>query len=194
MNTYQRKRIMALAGLIFFAYLVLHMLTNLNFLTGADNFNGFYRWFNEAVILRWSVIGLLILSILFHTYTAITRQLDSNSKRHLAYKKPYPKAVPRLIAWSGATLLFSFIGFHFVQMQLLETNDFYAEVTTIFQNPLMLIIYALGFVSLAAHLHHALGNVGQTFGRTHQQYHGFVWLILFLLIGGFLAIPISVYL
>lgn len=194
MNAYQRKRLMALAGLVFFTYLVLHMLTNLNFLTSADNFNGFYRWFNEAVILRWSIIGLLILSILFHIYTAIERQLNSNSKRHTAYKKPYPKAIPRLIAWSGATVLFAFIVFHFLQMQLLETNDFYAEITAIFKDPIMLIIYALGFLSLAAHLHHALGNVRQTFGLTHKQQHGFVFFIIFLLIGGFVTVPISIYL
>ncbi|KAA0449513.1 MAG: hypothetical protein FXV79_03885 [Candidatus Thioglobus sp.] len=194
LNAYQTKRLMAVAGLVFFAYLLLHMLANLNFLTGADNFNGFYRWFNEAVILRWSIITLLILSILLHTITAIARQFDVNSKRHIPYKKSYPKAIPRLIAWSGAGLLFAFITGHFVQMQLLETRDFYAEISTIFNNPIMLALYALGFASLSAHLHHALGNVGQTFGLSHKQHHGLVLLIIFILIGGFAAVPISIYL
>ena len=194
MNAYQRKRLMALAGLVFFTYLVIHMLANLNFLTGSDNFNGFYQWFNEAIILRWRVIGLLVVSLVFHVYTAVTRQLDSNAKRHVPYKKPYPKAVPRLVAWSGAAMLFAFIVFHFFQMQLLETRDFYAEVTAIFSDPLMLVIYALGFVALAAHLHHSLGNVRQTFGMTHRQQHGLVILILVILIGGFASVSISIYL
>lgn len=194
MSHYLKKRIMALSGILWITYLIIHMLANLNFLTGEDNFNGFYRWFHEAVILRWSMIGLLILSLLFHVYTAIARQLESNKKRSIAYKKPYPKAVPRLIAWSGAALLLSFIVFHFFQMQLLETRDFYAEVTAIFKDPIMLVIYALGFLSLAAHLHHALGSVGQTFGLTHKQHNSFVIAFVVFLVGGFALVPLSIYL
>lgn len=193
MNNYQKKRLMALAGMVFFVYLLAHMLINLNFLRGADNFNGFYVWFHQAIILRWGIIALLILSILFHVWSALSRQLDSNSKRHIDYKKPYPKAIPRFVAWSGAGLLFAFIVFHFVQMQLLATDDFYTEVQMIFTNPLMLLIYALGLLALSAHLYHALSNVRQTFGLAFQQRHGAVASILFVLIGGFAAVPISVY-
>lgn len=194
MNDYQSKRLMALAGIFWLVYLIIHMLANLNFLTGADNFNSFYVWFNEAVILRWSIIGLLIASILLHVFVAVHRQLNSNSKRSIAYKKPYPKAVPRLVAWGGAGLLFTFIVLHFVQMQLLSSRDFYVEIRTLFADPIMLGIYALGFVALAAHLHHALANVRQTFGLSHRQQHSFVILIVVVLVGGFSAIPISLYL
>ncbi|MBE8190484.1 MAG: hypothetical protein HAW58_06525 [Candidatus Thioglobus sp.] len=128
MSQFLQKRLMALSGILWIIYLLIHMLANLNFLTGADNFNGFYGWFNDSIILRWSIIILLILSILFHIYSAISRQFDSNKKRDIAYKKPYPKAIPRSIAWSGALLLLSFIVFHFFQMQLLESRDFYQEV------------------------------------------------------------------
>ena len=194
MSIFQRKRLMALAGMVWLAYLLVHMLANLNFLTGEENFNGFYQWFNNAVILRWGVIGLLTLSLGFHVVTAVSRQLDSNAKRHMPYKKPYPKAIPRFVAWSGATLLLSFIVFHFVQMQLLPSDNFYQEIRNIFTNPLMLIVYVLGFVALFAHLYHALSNVRQTFGLTQQQSHGVVLLILSVLLGGFAAIPISIYL
>lgn len=194
MNNYQTKRLMASAGIFWFIYLIIHMLANLNFLTGADNFNGFYVWFNEAVILRWSIIGILIGSILLHVFVAVNRQLNSNKKRPTEYKKTYPKAVPRLFAWSGASLLFGFIVLHFVQMQLLQTRDFYAEIQTLFSDPIMLGIYALGFVALAAHLHHSLGNVRQTFGLTHRQQHNLIILLVVILIGGFSAVPISIYL
>lgn len=191
MTPYLKKRLMASAGIFWLLYLIIHMLANLNFLTGADNFNGFYVWFNEALILRWSIIILLIISILLHIYTAIARQLDSNKKRSIAYKKPYPQAVPRLVAWSGAGLLLGFIVLHFFQMQLLETRDFYEEIRNIFTNPIMWAVYALGFVALAAHLHHALGSVGQTFGLTHKQHHTFVIAFVVFLVGGFALVPLS---
>lgn len=192
LNNYQKKRLMASAGVLFVTYLLIHTLVNLNFLTGSDNFNDFYRWFNDAIILRWSIIGLLILSILFHVFIAISRQLDANTKRSIPYIKPYPKAVPCLFVWGGAFTLFCFIVFHFFQMQLLETDDFYQEVHAIFTNPLMLVIYTLGFVTLAAHLYHALSNVWQTFGLKSKHQHSFAMALVVFLVGGFALIPIKV--
>lgn len=194
MNPHQTKRLMAAAGIFWLVYLIIHMLANLNFLTGADNFNGFYIWFNEAVILRWFIIVLLVASILLHVFVAVQRQWDSHCKRTINYKKPYPKGVPRLLAWSGALILLAFIVLHFVQMQLLSSRDFYQEIRSLFADPIMLGIYALGFTALAAHLHHALTNVRQTFGLTHRQQHRFITAFVFILVGGFTAIPLSLYL
>ncbi len=194
MNQIIQKRLMALAGIIWFSYLILHMLINLNFLSGAESFNSFYTWFNESVILRSTIIFLLASSLIFHVYIAVIRQLDSNKKRTIAYQKSYPKVIPRFIAWSGAGILLSFIIFHFTQVQLIKDYNFYEEMSAIFQNPLMLVIYGFGFLALAAHLHHSLTNVMQTLGITHREYHLIVGFIILILIAGFLTIPISIHL
>ena len=185
---------MALAGIIWFSYLFLHMFINLNFLSGAASFNDFYIWFNESTILRSSIIFLLAFSLIFHVYIATMRQLDSNKKRTIAYQKSYPKIIPRFVAWSGAGILLSFIIFHFIQVQLIKDYNFYEEMRAIFQNPLMLIVYGFGFLALAAHLHHSLTNVMQTLGITHREYHLITGFIVLVLVSGFLSIPISVHL
>lgn len=192
-GVFQQKRLMASAGLVFFVYLIIHMLANLNFLTGEANFNGFYRWFNEAVILRWSMIVLIIASILTHIFIAISRQLDSNKKRSIDYKTAYPEAIPRWLAWSGASILLGFIVLHFVQVQTFETLDFYQEISDLFASKVMTFIYLLGLISLAAHLHHSLGNALQTFGLTHNQHLILVSIVVVILVGGFAAVPISTY-
>ncbi len=192
MSDFNKKIIMVVAGSFWLIYLVLHMLLNLNFFAGSDSFNSFYIWFNEATLLRLFIISLLIISFLLHIFIAVTRQLDSNSKRTTKYKKPYPKGIPRFIAWSGAALLAFFIIFHFTQMQFTNSNDLYSEVTEIFNNPLYVIIYILGFIALGAHLQHSLNNLGQTLG-TKKWYSAISNVLVFILIIGFLSVPINVY-
>ncbi len=192
MSDFNKKIIMVSAGLSWVVYLILHMLININFLAGSDSFNDFYIWFNEAKLLRWFVISLLVISFFSHIFIAISRQLDSNSKRTTKYEKSYPKAIPRFVAWSGAALLAFFIVFHFIQMQFTDANNLYNEVTDIFHNPLFLIIYILGFIALAAHLQHSLNNIGQTLGIT-KWYNTISNTFVFTLIFGFFIIPISVY-
>ncbi len=64
-------------------------------------------------------------------------------------------------------------------------------MVNVFTDPIMLAVYALGFVALAAHLHHALGSVGQTFGLTHKQHNGLVIAFVIFLVGGFALVPLS---
>ena len=49
-----------------------------------------------------------------------------------------------------------------------------------------------GLLSLAAHLHHSLGNITQTFGVSATQNHIVVFSVLILLIGGFASVPLSI--
>lgn len=194
MSEINKKILMTMAGLFWVIYLVLHMFINLNFLAGSESYNSFYTWFHNAIILRWTVWLFLIISIFTHIFIAVSRQLDSNSKRTTNYKKTYPKAIPRLVAWSGAGLLASFIVFHFIQMQTVITHDLYSEITAIFYNPFMLVIYGLGFIALGAHLYHSLTNVGQTMGWSSKQRHFLISFFVFTLIVGFSSAPIRVWL
>ena len=193
MNDILRKRLMAFAGLVWFVYLIVHMLANLQFFSGSKAFDDFYAWFNNSTITYALITTLLIVTLLFHVWMAVTRQLSNNKKRPIAYEKPYPNGVPRLIAWSGAVLLLSFIVFHSIQMLFLSDGNT-ESMRAIFSQPLMLFIYALGLVSLAAHLHHALSNVLQTLGKTHHENHYVIIGIVAVLIIGFASVPVSIYL
>ena len=185
------KKLMAIAGLIWFVYLIYHLLSVLTFHSGEVVFNAFYSWLNSSWIYP-VLLTLLGSTIVFHIYVAVTRQLDNNKSTGIGYKKSYPKAVPRVVAWSGATLIFLFIVIHSVQMLSVDETNLYQHMVLIFSNPLMWVIYGLGMIAISAHLHHSLSNVLQTLGVSSKQHHNLAWLIVIVIMLGFASIPLSI--
>ena len=185
------KKLMAIAGLIWFVYLIYHLLSVLTFHSGEVVFNAFYSWLNSSWIYP-VLLTLLGSTIVFHIYVAVTRQLDNNKSAGIGYKKSYPRAVPRVVAWSGAALIFLFIVIHSVQMLSIDETNLYQQMVLIFSNPLMWVIYGLGMIAISAHLHHSLSNVLQTLGVSSRQHHNLAWLIIIVIMLGFASIPLSI--
>ncbi|HIF88458.1 MAG TPA: hypothetical protein EYG22_06695 [Candidatus Thioglobus sp.] len=188
------KKMMAVAGLIWFTYLIYHLFSVLIFHAGEAAFNAFYTWFNSSWIYP-VLLAVLGSTIAFHIYVAVTRQLANNkSAGDMRYKKPYPKAIPRVIAWSGAALVFVFIVIHSVQMLTIDidTTNLYQQMEEIFSNPLMWAVYGLGMLAISAHLQHGLSNVLQTLGICSCQFHKVAWLIVIIIMVGFASIPLSI--
>ena len=185
------KKLMAIAGLIWFVYLIYHLLSVLTFHSGEVVFNAFYSWLNSSWIYP-VLLTLLGSTIIFHIYVAVTRQLDNNKSAGIGYKKSYPKAVPRVVAWSGAALIFLFIVIHSVQMLSVDETNLYQHMVLIFSNPLMWVIYGLGMIAISAHLHHGLSNVLQTLGVSSRQHNNLAWLIVIVIMLGFASIPLSI--
>jgi len=191
-NKITYKKLMALAGLFWFAYLIFHLSGLFYFHLGEEAFNLYYGWLNNSPIDTILRI-LLLLSLGFHVYIAVTRQLSNNSSIGAKYKKPYPKAVPRSVAWSGALMLLFFIIFHYFQMHEVESVTLYKFLVDTLTKPEMIIIYILGLTTITAHLHHGLTNAFQSLGLCHKQYNLIVSLILFVVMGGYISIPLSIW-
>jgi len=185
------KKMMAVAGLIWFVYLIFHMLSVLSFHSGEEVFTGFYTWLNSSIFYP-ILLALLLLTISFHIVIAVSRQLSNNESIGERYKKAYPKAIPRLVAWLGASIMLAFIVIHSVQMLSTQTVDLYQEIHAIFNQPLMWFIYGLGLLSLSTHLHHALTNVLQTLGISSSQCHGLAIFIVVVIMAGFASIPLGI--
>jgi succinate dehydrogenase / fumarate reductase cytochrome b subunit len=186
------KKMMAVAGLIWFTYLIYHLLSVLTFHGGEAVFNAFYTWFNSSWIYP-VLLAVLGSTIVFHIYVAVMRQLANNkSVGTTPYKKSYPKAIPRVIAWSGAALVFLFIVIHSVQMLSIDATNLYQQMQEIFANPLMWVVYGLGMLAISAHLQHGLSNVLQTLGICSCQFHKVAWLIVIIIMVGFASIPLSI--
>ncbi len=183
---------MAIAGLIWFGYIIAHVIFLFTFHLGKQEFNDFYYWFNNSIVY-WPVLLALGATLAFHVFTGIRRQLDNNIAAGAnRYHHSYPKIIPRFVAWSGAFALLIFIVFHFVQMKLLSGEDAYQQILDIFSQPIMLIIYTLGIVVLGAHLHHGLTNVLQTLGISSKQHNFAVILLVLMIVFSFASIPLSV--
>ena len=190
-STIFKKRCMAAIGIFWLIYLFFHMLSLLNFYNGKESFNGFFAWLDSTMFYIILFI-VLVVTLVFHVFVAVSRQVDNSKCVKIKYYKPYPKAVPRLVAWGGASILLAFIVFHVVQMTILDDEDIYQQMLSVFAHPLMWIIYILGLLTLGAHLHHGLTNVLQTFGLSYKQYDIIVLSIVSILIIGFISVPISI--
>ncbi len=182
---------MTFAGIFWFFYVIFHMLSLLNFHFGENAFDGFYAWFNQLLVYQLMLLMLLVL-LGFHVIVALSRQFVNNISKGQAYQKSYPYGVPRFVAWAGVGVLFVFIIVHFMQMKLLDKPNLYQYMFELFSQPVMLIIYTLGVITLSTHLHHALTNVLQTLGISSKPYHLLVVLLVLILLVGFISIPMSV--
>ena len=190
-RTVSLKKMMAIAGLFWFFFLIFYLLGALTFHSGEQAFTAFYVWFNGSIF--YPVLAtLLIATLAFHVVVAVTRQLSNNISSGDRYKKPYPKAVPRIVAWSGASIILIFIITHTVQMLSINTTDLYSEITNIFQRPVMWAIYGLGMIAISTHLHHGLSNVLQTLGVSSKQHKGIALLIVLLIMAGYASIPLGI--
>ena len=190
-RTVSLKKMMAMAGLFWFFFLIFYLLGALTFHSGEEAFTAFYVWFNGSIF--YPVLAtLLIVTLAFHLIVAVTRQLSNNISSCDRYKKPYPKAVPRIVAWSGASIILIFIITHTVQMLSINTVDLYSEITNIFQRPVMWAIYGLGMIAISTHLHHGLSNVLQTLGVSSKQHKGIALLIVLLIMAGYASIPLGI--
>merc|ERR1712127_631037 len=190
-RTVSLKKMMAMAGLFWFFFLIFYLLGALTFHSGEEAFTAFYVWFNGSIF--YPVLAtLLIATLAFHVVVAVTRQLSNNISSGDRYKKPYPKAVPRIVAWSGASIILIFIITHTVQMLSINTVDLYSEITNIFQKPVMWAIYGLGMIAISTHLHHGLSNVLQTLGVSSKQHKGIALLIVLLIMAGYASIPLGI--
>jgi|TARA_B110000858_G_scaffold172689_1_gene203992 succinate dehydrogenase / fumarate reductase cytochrome b subunit len=190
-RTVSLKKMMAIAGLFWFFFLIFYLLGALTFHSGEQAFTAFYAWFNGSIFYP-ILATLLILTLAFHVFIAITRQLSNNVSSGERYKKPYPKAIPRIVAWSGASIILIFIVTHTVQMLSINTIDLYSEVQNIFQRPIMWAIYGLGMIAISTHLHHGLTNVLQTLGISSKQHKGIALIIVLLIMAGYASIPLGV--
>ena len=79
------KKMMAVAGLIWFVYLIFHMLSVLSFHSGEAVFSGFYAWLNSSIFYP-ILLALLVLTISFHVVIAVSRQLSNNESVGEGYK------------------------------------------------------------------------------------------------------------
>jgi succinate dehydrogenase / fumarate reductase cytochrome b subunit len=186
------KKIMTVLGVLWLVYLFFHMFSLLTFYNGEYAFNSFYNWFNNLFIYNF-IVFILFAFLIFHVCVAAFRQFKNNKSKGINSFKSYDKDIPRIIVWGSVLSLLAFIFFHFIQMKLFNSDDIYQQMLNIFKQPIMLLIYFIGLLTLSAHLYHALTNVLQTLGISSKQYKLLVIFLILTLVVGFISIPFSIY-
>ncbi len=212
-STIGKKVIMAVTGLIWIGYVVVHMYGNLKVFFGLEYFNHYaegLRVLGEPLLGRLHLLTVarivLVGSIAAHVWAAVslTRQAQTaRPQRYAVTKRMSADYAALTMRWGGATIFF-FILYHLAHLTwglpLLNTNyvrgEAYQNLVYGFQNPINVAIYLAALTALGFHLYHGTWSMFQTLGlldrNTTPPVRALAWILAIVIPVGFAVVPISV--
>lgn len=207
------KILMAVSGLVFIGFVLLHMYGNLRAFWGRDAYDAYahgLRTFGNPDLpyggLLWIIRAVLIVSLVVHVYAAVTLWRRAKRARTVQYQvKKHTGAIPasRLMRWGGVTLLL-FIVWHLLNFTIGKVNvtggstdDPYNLVVDSFNTWWLTAIYLVAMAMLGAHLHHGFWSATQTLGltgseRTRKLAKRSAFVLAVVIAGGFSLVPLFV--
>lgn len=207
------KLLMAVSGLVFIGFVLVHMYGNLKAFGGHDSFNNYahhLRTFGEPMLpyegLLWVLRIVLIVSLVAHVASAAILASRASKARTVKYevkKNRGSSFSSRTMRWGGVAILL-FIAWHLVNFTIGkvniaggETNDPYNLMVDTFDVWWMTLIYLVAMAALAMHLHHGVWSALQTLGltgtakaRKNAKLAG--WVVAIVIAGGFSLVPLAV--
>jgi succinate dehydrogenase / fumarate reductase, cytochrome b subunit len=220
-----KKFVMSLTGLFLVSFLVIHVGLNAciwNDLYSEDNgemFNKSAHFMGSTVVIRimeWGLFAGFILHII-QGYVLESKNLSRRGKGYAI--NPANKTsrwYSRSMGLLG-TLLFLFLIMHVSHFWIpsrfggmgsvqplaeVEYNgklyhNLYAKMLDVFQNPIVVILYVLGCISLAYHLAHGFHSAFRTLGVHNNRYLTMlksvgVWFAIIVSLA-FAMMPVSMY-
>jgi succinate dehydrogenase / fumarate reductase, cytochrome b subunit len=206
-STIGKKVVMAVTGLIGIAFVLGHMVGNLQVFQGAERLNAYgallHGPLNEAL---WAVRVILIACVVLHVIAAY--QLTQRDKA--ARPVGYVRKESQVSTWAsrtmrvGGVLLLVFIVFHILHFTTgsvrptgtFEPGNVYGNVIGSFQIPWVTAFYVLAMLALGLHLYHGVWSSVRTLGvaspsPTPLRRPAAVVLAI-VIAGGFALVPLAV--
>ena len=214
-STIALKLAMAISGIIFILYVLLHMYGNLKAFSGHDAYDTYaehLRTIGTPMVPRvgalWVVRAVLILSIITHVWSAAVlwrRAKHARTVRYQMKRNLGSSLSSRTMRWGGLAILL-FVIWHLIEFTIGKVNikggaknDPYNLLVDSFSGSSwwMVIIYLLALVALGFHLHHGTFSACQTLGLTSNaaartRARVFGWVIAIVISGGFALVPIFI--
>lgn len=199
-----KKAVMAVTGVALFAFVVGHLIGNLQIYLGPEKLNAYGELLHHMPALLWSArIGLLIC-VGLHILASVQLALRKNAARPVAYARhsyTISNYASRTMYWSGPIVL-AFIIYHLLHFTFgtvhpsFREGDVYHNVVTGFQQPIVSAFYIFAMALLCMHLYHGLWSMFQSLGASHPRYAPALRTVakigaLFIFLGN-ISIPISV--
>ena len=217
-----KKFIMALTGLVWFGFVVGHLIGNMLLLVGREPFNNYaelLETLGHGALLPLAE-AFLVLTLLSHVVTGIQVALsDKNRARPQGYavngnaggRSQKTLASKTMIVTGSLILLFIIVHvstFKFGVLQPTEggayipaaaptAKDLYARVVNAFANPLYVGFYTFIMLLLGTHLSHGIWSACQSLGLNSARFmtflRPFAYVTAFVLAVGFLFLPVSIF-
>src|ERR1700730_1497457 len=206
-----KKIVVGVTGLIWVAYVLGHLIGNLQIFLGQDRINAYSQFLHGLGPLLWAVRIVLIVALVTHVVATLQLAQENRVAKSAKYAVPgYQRSTlaSRTMVVSGLFVL-CFIVYHVLHLTLEVTHpplrglrdsigrhDVYRMLILSFREPLLSLFYVLGVFFLGGHLSHGIASVTQTLGLNNRKISESIskagvtlgWLIF----AGFAVIPIVI--
>ena len=212
-STIALKLLMAVSGLLFILYVLLHMYGNLKAFAGHDAYNEYahhLRTLGTPMLpesgFLWVLRVVLLLALVVHVYAAVAlwrRAGRARTQKYQVKRNRGSSFSSRWMRWGGVTLLL-FLVWHLLNFTIGKvnvaggaTNDPFNLLVDSFGVWWLTLIYLVAMVALALHLHHGTWSAAQTLGLTstaksRRNAKTAGWVLAVVIAGGFSLVPLAV--
>ncbi|MBA4388047.1 MAG: succinate dehydrogenase [Verrucomicrobia bacterium] len=187
-----KKLVMAVTGLGFCVFLILHMLGNLTIYAGKQVFNAYAGHLHSlGILLNVAELGLLCLAAAHVTTGGIlfygnwrARPIRSRVKRSSGGRTIGSMTMPYTGIGILLFVVFHLLNFHFVDK---TQRTIFEIVSDAFVNPGYVALYIVAMEAVAIHVSHGFWSAFQTLGFDHPKYTPLVRVasVAFSLVIGF---------
>lgn len=209
------KLVMAVTGVLFVAFVVVHMIGNLKVYAGPEGFNDYAHWLREAFApllpyegLLWMLRVVLVVALVLHVWCAAVLWARARRARG-RHRAPLRRtsALARTMPLTGVALL-AFVVFHILDLTTghagaesfqgptVDESFAYQNLVASFERPASAIAYIVAMLALAAHVLHGVWMAAHDLGVTGKQSRAVVKVLagvaaIALLVGN-ASIPVAV--
>ncbi len=205
------KMIVALTGLGFAAFLVLHLAANLLVLVDEAAYNEYSHHLISNPLIYVAEAGLVLL-FLIHAYKAVTNYFANRTARGGAYEMQTRAGHTSRKSLASTTMIVTgtwLLVFMVLHLKTFKFGPWYATpggdmrdlarlVNEVFRAPLYVVFYVLSMAVVGLHLRHGVSSAFQSLGLAHPRYTPFILkagIVVAVVMGlGFALIPVVIYL
>src|ERR687884_852300 len=210
-STIGKKYVMAITGLIWFGYLIVHLWGNLKIYAGAqflNEYGGFLRSVGEPFFgssqLLWLARIVLIPAFVIHIWAALELSGRDRASRPRAYavRKNLESTIASRTMIYGGLFILLFVIYHVLDFTFgsvnpsFEEGNIYHNVVASFHLWPVALFYVLAMIAVGMHLWHGIWSMFQTLGlntaRSNRLIRNVATFFALLLTIGNISIPLAV--
>lgn len=172
-----KKVVMAVTGLSWFLFIILHLLGNLLLWAGPEMYNEYSEALISNPLIYPAEIGLLVFLIV-HILSAWRVTNENNQARPQPYAVKVSSTGNSTLAsrtmWYGGVIMLIFLIIH---LWMFKFGDYSGEhglwglVVRSFKNPFIAICYILAMIPVGLHLSHGFASALQTLSAVQPRWH-----------------------
>jgi len=197
-----KKLLMAVTGLGFVGFIIVHLLGNLTLFAGREAFTAYVDKLHEyELLIIVAEIGLFILLVI-HVTAGFILFFSNRSAREVRYavKKSGSRRIvgPSVIMPYTGVIILVFVLFHLWNFSFADLTDrtMYDVVTAAFSSAIYVAIYVVAVAAVGLHVQHGFWSLFQSLGLNHDKYMPALQalsIILGISVGvGFALIPVYI--